>query len=117
MRQSIALLLVIALSVAFPAINHAQSSGGMKGMDMKGRDSGKKTEGAVHKDVGVVRKVDPARNAVTLDHGPIKSLNWPAMSMSFSVKDRTLLDKLQTGKTLEFEFVQQGKDYVVTRMK
>ncbi len=41
---------------------------------------------------------------------PVKSLNWP-MTMGFKVTDRTLLDKLTEGKTVEVEFEQAGKDY------
>jgi len=39
------------------------------------------------------------------------------MTMAFQVKDKTLLDKLSAGKKVNFEFVQQGKDYVVTSVK
>ena len=122
MEQSVAMALVVALFVSIPAVGHAQSSGGMKGMDMKDMDmkgmkSGKKAQGTVHKAVGVVKKVDSGKSAVTLDHEPIKSMNWPAMTMTFTVHDKTILDKLQSGKKVEFEFVQQGKDYVVTSVR
>ena len=89
----------------------------MKGMDMKGMDSGEKTQGTVHNAVGVVKNVDPAKSTVTLSHDPVKSLNWPAMTMGFTVKDKTLLDKLAVDKKVEFEFVQQGKDNVITSVK
>jgi len=65
----------------------------------------------------VVKKVDPKAGTVTLAHDPVKSLNWSAMTMGFTVKDKALLDKLQPGKKVEFEFVQQGKDYVITTVK
>ena len=127
MKQSVTLSLILALFAAVPVVSHAQSSGSMKGMDMKdmdmkgmdmkGKDPGKKGEGTVHKGVGVVKKVDTAKSAVTLDHEPIKSMNWSAMTMTFAVKDKKLLDKLQTGKKVEFEFVQQGKDNVITDVK
>ncbi len=89
----------------------------MKGMDMKGMGSGDKTHGTVHSAVGVVKNVDPAKSTVTLDHEPVKSLNWPAMSMGFMVKDKAMLDKLTADKKVEVEFVQQGKDYVITSVK
>ena len=89
----------------------------MKGMDMKGMDPGEKTQGTVHNAVGVVKNVDPAKGTVTLDHEPVKSLNWSAMTMGFTVKDKAMLDKLQSGKKVEIEFVQQGKDYVITSIK
>ncbi len=114
MKQSFALALVLALSVAAPAVSHAQS-GGMKDMDM-GKKPVAGTQ-AAHKATGVVKKIDPKSGAVTLAHDPVKSLNWPAMTMGFQVKDKALLDNLQPGKKIEFEFVQQGKDYVITAVK
>lgn len=117
MKQSIALSLVLALSVAVPAVSHAQS-GGMKGMDMKDMDMGKKSAaGTVHKATGVVKKLDSKAGTVTLAHEPVKSLNWPAMTMGFTVKDKMLLDKLAVDKKVEVEFVQQGKDNVITAVK
>ena len=114
MKQSVALSLVLALSLEIPAVGHAQS-GGMQSMDMdKKPAAGAQT---AHKATGVVKKVDPKSDTVTLAHEPIKSLNWPAMAMGFQVKDKTLLDKLQPGKKVEFEFVQQGRDYVITGVK
>lgn len=43
------------------------------------------------------------------------SLNWPAMTMGFAVKDKALLDKLAMGKKVEF--VKEGKGYTVTGVK
>ena len=62
-------------------------------------------------------KVDGTTGVVTLAHDPIKSLNWPAMTMSFKVKDKMLLDKLGVGKTVDFEFAQADTDYVITGVK
>ena len=72
---------------------------------------------AAHTATGVVKKVDAKTGTVTLAHDPVKSLNWSAMTMGFTVKDKMLLDKLAVGKKVEFEFVQQGKDYVITSVK
>ena len=126
MKQSLALSLVLALSIAVPAVSHAQSGDmkGMdmkdmhKGMDMKGMDMGKKpAAGTAHQATGVVKKVDPKTGTVTLAHDPVASLKWPAMTMGFLVKDKALLDKLAIDKKVEFEFVQQGKDNVITGVK
>lgn len=128
MKQSTALSLALALSLAAPAMTHAQTDTmkGMdmkdmhKGMDMKGMDMGTKPAAgtqAAHKATGVVKKVDPKAGTVTLAHDPVKSLKWPAMTMGFTVKDKSLLDKLAAGKKVEVEFVQQGSDYVITHVK
>jgi Cu(I)/Ag(I) efflux system protein CusF len=114
-----------------PAMN-AKSCQDMKGMDMKNMDAkscqdmmkgmerqqankGNKT--ARHEAVGTVKSVDPAAGTVTLAHGPVKSLNWPAMTMGFTVKDKTLLDKLSVGKKVDVEIVQQDGKYVITAVK
>lgn len=120
------LLAVLALSVTAISPSHAQSGGmkgmdmkdmDMKGMDMKDKSAGKKSEAKTHKGVGTVKKVDPAGGKVTLAHGPIQSLKWPAMTMTFGVKDKALLGKFSQDKKVEFEFVQQGSDYVITSAK
>jgi Cu(I)/Ag(I) efflux system protein CusF len=110
---------VILLSVLFSAVQaaHAQS-GGMKGMDMKDmpmKMEKKDARGAVHKGTGVVTKMD--KENVTIKHEPVASMNWPAMTMSFKVKDKALMDKLAKDRKVDFEFVQQGRDYVVTGVK
>ncbi|MDA8254292.1 MAG: copper-binding protein [Betaproteobacteria bacterium] len=91
----------------------------MKNMDMKQMDMGKKSAPGMktHHAVGVVKALDATAGTVTLAHEPVKSLNWPAMSMSFGVKDKMLFDKLAEGKKVEFEFMKEGKGYVVTAVK
>jgi Cu(I)/Ag(I) efflux system protein CusF len=75
------------------------------------------TAAASHVGTGVVREVDAAHGLVTIAHDPIASLRWPAMTMSFVVKDKALLDKLAVNKKVEVEFVQLGADYVVIAVK
>ena len=70
-----------------------------------------------HVATGIVKSVDPAKGAVMLAHDPVKSLKWPAMTMPFTVKDKALLDKLQPNKKVQFEFVQQGRNYIITSVK
>jgi Cu(I)/Ag(I) efflux system protein CusF len=113
-----ALIALAALVTSAPVV--LAQSGGMKGMEMKGIDMDKKPvvgAQATHKATGVVKKVDPKAGTVTLAHDPVKSLNWSAMTMGFTVRDKLLLDKLAVGKKVEIEFVQQGKDYVITSVK
>jgi len=112
--MKVAALITLTAFVTSATIVLAQSG------DMKGMDVGKKPAAgaqAAHKATGVVKKVDPKTGTVTLAHDPVRSLNWPAMTMGFQFKDKVLLDKLQPGKKIEFEFMQQGKDYVITAVK
>jgi Cu(I)/Ag(I) efflux system protein CusF len=121
--KNFAHIVVLALSVVAAQVSHAQT-GGMGGMDMKDMDMSKDKKGSdkkagskVHKGVGTVKKVDAAASTVTIAHGPIKSMNWPAMNMTFAVNDKALLDKFSQDKKVEFEFVQQGSDYVIKSVK
>lgn len=106
-------------------------SSDMKDMDMQGinpemmKDNGKKqpaksvknAKTPTHKAVAIVKEVDVAHNKVTLEHEAVKSLNWPAMTMGFTVKNKKLFKQLTVGKKVNIEFKQQGSDYVVTAVK
>ena len=71
-----------------------------------------------HNAAGVVKKVDAARGTVTLAHEPIKSLNWPAMTMDFQVRDKASLARLKPEQKIEFELVEEKKgSYVISRIK
>ena len=144
MKRYVAVCTVVALSIVIVPSSWAQS-GGMGGMDMKDMDMSKcsdKMKGSdmsqckdmmgkdkkgktptkasaakLHKGVGTVTAVDSTKGKVTIAHGPIQTLKWSAMTMAFGVKEKTLLDKLSTGKKIEFEFVQEGADYIITSAK
>jgi Cu(I)/Ag(I) efflux system protein CusF len=117
MKRVFALCLLVASPLVFG------QSGDMKGMDMKdmpmkGMDmktDKKDAKGTVHKATGVVTKVD--KNKVTIKHEPVPSLSWPSMTMAFTVKDKSLMEKMKKDQKVDFEFVQEGKDYVVTAVK
>jgi Cu/Ag efflux protein CusF len=110
--------LPIAALVLAP-LAHAQSDH-MKDMNMGAHpmaESARAAPAATHHAAGVVKSVDAGKGTVTVAHGAIASLNWPAMTMTFKAKDDKMLDTLKPGQKIDFEFVQQGKAYVVTRVK
>ncbi|HET7765951.1 MAG TPA: copper-binding protein [Burkholderiales bacterium] len=115
MKMSQCLFLAVILAVSVAAIPLARAQG-MGSMELKGTDMGKdkKSESMTHKGTGTVKNVDSAGGKVTIAHGPIPTMKWPAMSMTFTVKDKALLGKFSRDKKVEFEFVQQGRDYVIT---
>jgi Cu(I)/Ag(I) efflux system protein CusF len=114
MKSTVTLCLLLALSSSSAAF---ASSDGMP-MDMKNMTSPKtKAESGIHKTSAVVKVVDVANGRVTLAHGAIASLNWPPMTMAFTVKDKRLFDKLVVGKTVNVELVREGQGFVVTAVK
>lgn len=70
-----------------------------------------------HQASGVVKAMDVAAGTVTLAHGPVATMNWPAMTMTFKVQDKALMDKLAADKKVDVEFMQMGSDYMVTAVK
>ncbi len=96
-------------------------TGGMSGMEMNGMGmkgmTHAKDAGKTHNGTGVVKTINPVEGSITVAHEPIKTLNWPAMSMSFKVQDRKLLDQVKPGDRIRFTVVQAGKDYVITNVR
>lgn len=114
MKQNVAFSLFVALTLSSGVTFAGEKMGDMKGMDM-GKPSSVTVK--IHKAVGVVKALDAKAGTVTFAHEPVKSLNWPAMSMTFSIRDKMFFDRLAEGRTVEFEFAQEGKAYVVTAVK
>ena len=71
--------------------------------------------GVGHQAEGTVEDVDAKSSMVTLAHGPVPSLKWPAMSMEFKVANSDLLKQLKPGAAVAFEFVERGQgEWVIT---
>lgn len=132
MKTTATISLILALSASAGAFAQSGNMQGMKDkdmhcMDMKNMDmekcrnmmggSDKASKDAAHETSGVVKKVDPKKGMVMLAHEPVASLNWPAMTMGFQVKESALLEKMTVGKNVEVTFVKEGKNYVVTSVK
>jgi len=68
-----------------------------------------------HKAAGSVDSIDPAAVTLSINHGPVATLKWPAMTMEFKAANRALLEGLKPGQEVSFEFVErQPGEYVVT---
>ena len=125
MNKAVFATFMIAAAFLSTSVMPQQKSDDMKNMpmegmkDMKDMGMGKTTAPSTktHKAAGVVKAVDVKAGMVTVAHGPVPTLNWDAMTMDFKVKDKKLLEKFSQGKKVEFEFVEQGDDYVVTAVK
>ena len=55
-----------------------------------------------------------SENKVTISHGPIEGIGWPAMTMGFSVGSPEVLRGLNVGDPVAFRFQKAGADYVIT---
>lgn len=66
---------------------------------------------------GEVLKMDKNAGKVTIKHGDIKNLGMPGMTMTFTVKDKALLDKAKVGDKIKFKVIMEGGDMVVTDLQ
>jgi Cu(I)/Ag(I) efflux system membrane fusion protein len=65
-----------------------------------------------------VEGTDLKEGTVTISHGPVASLKWPAMTMDFKVANAALLQDLKPGAKVAFEFVErQPGEWVITSIK
>ena len=72
---------------------------------------------AFHRGEGTVEAINLTKGTVTLAHGPIASLAWPAMTMDFRVPDPASMRTIQTlkpGQKIAFEITEEpGGGYVI----
>lgn len=108
-------MIVTLLALAVSGLGAAQAQPRQTGMNTP--QANKEAKATRHEAAGTVKSVDPAAGTVTLAHGPVNSLNWPAMTMGFAVKDKALFDKLSVGKKVDVDFVQQDGKYLITTVK
>ena len=87
----------------------AASSDAMPGMAMpEGSKMGKGS--------GTVTAMDAAAGKITLDHGDIPAVGWPAMTMGFAAKP-ALLAGVAVGDKVDFEVTVTGNAGEVTAIK
>jgi len=112
--------LVIGMAPALLPSGDAHAQGvNMKDMPGMKKDmpakKGEATKAATA--TGTVTAVNTANRKVTLDHGPIADINWPAMKMEFSVAPSVDLSKVKTGDRVQFTLSGSGNSYTVQSMK
>ncbi len=70
-----------------------------------------------HHAEGTVEEVDAKAATVSISHGPVASLKWPAMTMEFALANTALLPALQPGARVAVEFVERQRgEWVITRL-
>jgi RND family efflux transporter MFP subunit len=102
------------LKAAIGSFGHAAQGGKTLPAD----ESAKPASGAGHRAEGKVEEIDARTGAVSISHGPVASLKWPAMTMEFMVANDALRKDLKPGATVAFEFVERAPgEWVITAVK
>jgi Cu(I)/Ag(I) efflux system membrane fusion protein len=67
---------------------------------------------------GRIEAIDFTHATVTLAHGPIESLQWPAMTMDFRFLEPTLLQSFKPGQKVIFEIAEESSgEFVIVRIQ
>lgn len=75
--------------------------------------SAERTEPKTGTGEGKVISVNATTGAISIQHGPIKQLGWPGMTMGFTAKP-DLLKGISVGDKVAFEIKGTGENYEVT---
>jgi len=112
MKRTSLSLAVLALTAALGGSALADDMPNMKGMSMAKSD-GAKTGQAT----GVVTGLDGKAGTVTIKHGAIPAVGWPAMTMTFKAMPTSLLKGVKSGDKVAFTVKVKGQDNEVTALR
>ena len=102
--------LIGALTLATATV--ADDMSNMKGMAMPGAPGVKHGKG-----VGMIKAIDAKKGMLTIQHGPIPAVSWPAMTMTFKATPASLLTGLKVGQTIGFDTTVRGMAANVTAVR
>ena len=78
----------------------------------------KKSSPATHRGEGTIKAIDFAHATVTLAHGPIASLEWPAMVMDFRLLEPASAQSLKPGQKINFEITEEAAgEFVIVHIQ
>lgn len=98
-------ILIAAMVMAFAAPALAQGDGmaGMGNMLAAGQSAMVMAHGE-----GVITALNAKAGTVTIHHGPIAALKWPAMTMAFKANPPSLLNGFKVGQSVRFTLMQMN---------
>ena len=106
-------LTAIALAGMSSVSASEQSHSSMKTMDRMAAAEGEAVQAE-----GVVKAIQSEQAKITINHGPIPSLNWPAMTMDFPLEDKAVAAQVKAGDKVRFEFLPDSpRGYLITRIE
>ena len=66
---------------------------------------------------GVVKKVDRQTGMVTIEHGELKNVGMPAMTMAYKAKDAAMVKQAKEGEKVKFRLENLNGTYTITTLK
>jgi Cu/Ag efflux protein CusF len=106
---TLTLALLSGPAVSAPHAGHA----GHGNTAAHGATVGKPGSPRIYTTNGTVEAVNQAGNKVTISHGPVPDLGWPAMTMGFTAETPSLLKGLRKGDKVRIDFRQEGNVFII----
>ena len=101
----------LALSLILAACGEKQNNGNRQGSTAGPAAS---QAGDAYSGTGQVTAI--AGDQVTISHGPIEGIGWPAMTMTFRAGSTAIAQGVRAGDRVSFAFRQDGSAYVLTSL-
>ena len=103
----------LALSLILSACGEKQNAG-LENRQGSVSDPAASQAGSVYSGTGEVTAV--AGDRVTISHGPIEGIGWPAMTMTFQAGSPEMVQGLNIGDQVSFAFRPDGSAYTLTSL-
>ena len=65
---------------------------------------------------GTIESIDAAGGKIVISHGPVATLEWPAMTMGFRATPEQI-SAVQVGQPVDFDFTVQGPEATLTNIE
>lgn len=112
--QILSISALVAGARALAACGSNEPQGGQEGSAQPANSAAASADpsGETHSGTGKLTEVSGVK--VTIAHGPVASVGWPAMTMSFQASSPDLLKDVKVGDTVDFQFQKAGEQYALT---
>ncbi|WP_342321614.1 copper-binding protein [Kosakonia sp. BYX6] len=111
MRSYLLCMLSGVLMFSFSAA-HAQDMHAMHGMHDMSQHAAMQTQ--VYQSQGTIKKISP--DSLSIAHSAIPALNWPPMTMQFTLAPGNTLPTVKLGDKVSFSFAQSENGYTLVSL-
>lgn len=103
---------------AAPKVEGEASAKATAGAGAEAKQAAPAAKGSSHQATGKIDAIDAKAGTVSIAHGPVDSLKWPAMTMEFTLANSALLGALKPGATVAFTFVERKPgEWVIVKLE
>lgn len=115
--MKLAMIAVASTVITLSLSALAEDMPGMKMDGMQGMQMEQETKQAqVANAEGTIKAIDTRKHTVTISHGAVPAVQWPPMTMAFSVTEEQMTG-LKAGDRVSFSFRLEGGKATIVSIK